>query len=84
MNIETPTTKGSTGSRDRNTRLVTLTEGDILIDDDTMYHVAHGEVSVYADRTIDQRDGELAEVSVEAVQFAIAAGRQVFNMEDAA
>lgn len=69
-------------TRDRNTRLVTLTEGDVLIDGDTMYHVAHGEVSVFADRSIDQSQGELAEVSVEAVQYAIAAGKQVFNMED--
>jgi hypothetical protein len=69
-------------SRTRNTRLVDLTEGDILVRDGEPYHVSWGEVSVYADGVIDEAAGELVLVDEEALARAVSVGAQVFNMED--
>lgn len=66
----------------RNTLIVDLTEGDILVNGDILQHVAEGEVSIYADGTIDTSRGELALIETEAVGYAIAAGKQIFNMEE--
>lgn len=69
-------------SRTRNTRLVDLTEGDILLRDGEPYHVSWGEVSVYANGVIDESAGELVMVDEEALAQAVSVGAQVFNMED--
>lgn len=73
---------GVVEKRNRNTRIITLIEGDILVRDEEYYHVSEGEVSVYADGTIDEKRGELAPVEQDAIGYAIAAGATVFNMED--
>lgn len=66
----------------RNTKIIDLTEGDILVNGDELQHVAEGEVSIYADGTIDTSNGELALIDHEAVGYAIAAGKTIFNMGD--
>lgn len=69
-------------NRERNTLVIALTEGDVLVDGELFRHVADGEIYIYADGTIDESKGELAEVSIEGVQDAMTTGKQVFNMED--
>ncbi len=69
-------------TRERNTLIATLVEGDILVDGDIFSHVASGEINIYADGKIDYTTGELIEVSVEAVSEAISKGSEIFNMED--
>ena len=68
--------------RGRNTRIIDLTEGDILVDGEDLQHVSVGEITIYADGTIDTKRGELAPIDREAIGYAIAAGRTIFNMED--
>ena len=67
-------------TRSRNTRIVDLVEGDILVDGDIYYKVDWGEVSVNADGTIDQTNGELVPVSIEAITIGFTG--TLFNMED--
>lgn len=74
--------EGVVEGRSRNTRIIDLVEGDILVDNGIYQHVAEGEITVYADGTVDARRGELAEVSIEAVTEALASGATIFNMED--
>lgn len=69
-------------NRERNTVIETLTEGDILVDEELYRHVSEGEINIYADGTIDDRNGELVEISIEGVQAALSTGKQIFNMED--
>jgi len=69
-------------NRERNTMVIALTEGDVLVDGDVFKHVSEGEVYVYADGTIDESKGELAEVSIDGVQDAMTTGKQIFNMEE--
>lgn len=66
----------------RNTRIVDLIEGDILVNGDELSHVTAGEIAIYADGTIDVSRGELAPIERDAVGYAIAAGRTIFDMED--
>lgn len=66
--------------RGRNTRIVDLVEGDVLVNGDTYQRVAWGEVSVSADGTIDTSQGELVPVSVEAITIGFTG--TIFNMED--
>jgi hypothetical protein len=69
-------------NRERNTMIIALTEGDILVDGETYRHVAEGEIYIYADGAIDESKGELAEVSIDGVQTAMTTGKQIFNIED--
>lgn len=66
----------------RNTLIITLTEQDILVDGDELQHVSEGEISIYADGTIDTRNGILEPIDQEAIGYAIAQGHQIFNMEN--
>lgn len=66
----------------RNKRIITLVEGDILKAGDMLEHVTEGEIHVYADGTVDDKEGILAEVSREEVGFAIARGSVICNLED--
>ena len=69
-------------NRERNTMIIALTEGDVLVDGDLIRHVSEGEVLIYADGTIDEHKGELAEISIDGVQTAMTTGKVIFNMED--
>lgn len=71
-------------TRERIKNLITLTEGDILVSTDGSYHhVTAGEVSVLANgEVIESKDAEMAEVSIEAVQTALATGNQIFNLAE--
>ena len=79
---EVETKEGQDFGRERNTCLIVLCENDILINGAEYKHVANGEVRIFADGTIDESNGELVDIDREGLAFAIAAGRQIFNMED--
>lgn len=66
-------------SRGRNTRIIDLVEGDILVDDDTFYKVEWGEVGVNSDGSLNITNGELVEVSKEAL---LGFTGTLFNLED--
>ena len=66
----------------RNKILISLTEGDILKKGEDFFTVSVGEVSVYADGTIDQSAGELHAVSKDAIVRAIANNAQLFNYDE--
>ncbi len=70
-------------TKPRNTRIIDLVEGDILVGlDGELQHVSSGEVSVFANGLIDDSLGILTPIDQEAVGYAIAAGKTIFNMED--
>jgi hypothetical protein len=69
-------------SKTRNAVLITLVEGDILVNDGVYKHVSEGEVTIYADKTIDESNGELIEISIEGIQSALAEGNQIVNLEE--
>lgn len=66
--------------RTRNTRIIDLVEGDVLVDDGGYQKVAWGEISISADGTIDTSRGELIPVSIEALTLGFTG--TIFNMED--
>lgn len=66
----------------RNPSIITLTEGDVLIMEEGFYHVADGEITIYADKTIDQAHGELIEIAEIGVQNAVLQHKTVFDMKD--
>lgn len=68
--------------RTRNTRIIDLVEGDILINKGVLTHVSSGEVGIYADGTVDLDNGEIAIIDEFALGQAIASGATIFNMED--
>ena len=74
--------EGMVEPRTRNTRIIDLVEGDILINKGELAHVSSGEVRIYADGTIDLDNGEIAIVDEFALGQAIATGATIFNMED--
>ncbi len=71
-------------TRERIKNIIVLTEGDILVSTDGSYHhVTAGEISVLANgELVESKDAEMAEVSIEAVQNALATGNQIFNMTE--
>lgn len=69
-------------TRNRNAVVITLCEGDILVDDEEYFHVSEGEVNIYSDGAINLSQGELQPISIEGVQEAIAEGKTIFNMEE--
>ena len=68
--------------RARNTRLITLTEGDVMIRGGELFEVQDGEVDVFADGTISEGRGSLHEVSKEALSDAIARGSEIFDYDE--
>lgn len=82
MNEETEESNEPLVTRARNMAVIILVEGDILVDGDSLQHVSEGEITVYADGTVEDTRGELAPIDKEAVAYAIAAGQQIFNMSD--
>lgn len=74
--------EGTITPRTRNTRIIDLVEGDILINKGELAHVSSGEIGVYADGTINLDNGELAIIDEFALGQAIASGATIFNMED--
>jgi len=66
--------------RTRNTRIIDLVEGDVLVNGDEYQKVAWGEISIGADGTIDTSNGELVPVSIEALTLGFTG--TIFNMED--
>lgn len=69
-------------TRNRNALIVTLCEGDVLVDGDEYNHVTIGEINIYADGAVDMSHGEMQPVSIEGVQDALLAGKTIFNMEE--
>lgn len=67
--------------RSRNTLLIELVEGDILADGDKYSRVDWGEISIYADGTVDTTNGKLVSVSIKTT--ALGFNGTIFNMEDA-
>jgi hypothetical protein len=68
--------------RRRNLLVATLVEGDVLINGETINHVADGEISIFADGTIDESKGELAEIDSDGLAAAMGGGVTIFNMSD--
>lgn len=68
--------------RESNRVVIVLTEGDVVVDGDEYKHVSSGEVRILADGTIDEQNGELVEIDPEAIAYAVAAGKEIFNMEN--
>ena len=66
----------------RNTCIITLCEGDILKDEEGLRQVISGEISIFADGTIDDTNGELANTDRDGVQFAVISGHIVFDIND--
>jgi hypothetical protein len=71
-------------TRNRNAVVIVLSDGDVLAREGSYFHVSDGEITVYADGTVDETNGELAEIAIEGVQAAMGAHKQVFNLEDIA
>lgn len=68
--------------RRRNQLIITLVEGDVLIDGETLQHVADGEISIFADGAIDTTKGELAPIDREGLASVMGGGHTIFNMSD--
>lgn len=68
--------------RSRNALVEVLTEGDVLVLDGEYYHVTSGEISVYADKKIDKRLGDLAEISPDALPTLIAQRKHIVNVDE--
>ena len=74
--------ENSPESQRRNKRLASLVQGDILVKDGALLEVTEGEIDVYSDGTVVEKQGILHEVSRHALVAAISRGSLVFNYEE--